>query len=67
MDFILKSSLVGCGVKCNVHVELLRVSYFERKLDLFTDEPSFWSEPTTEVVFLLQICVLPWGLGSVLN
>jgi hypothetical protein len=57
MNCILLSSLVGCGVKCDVHVQLLHVLYFERKWDLLIDEPSSWSEPTTEVVFLFQISV----------
>jgi hypothetical protein len=57
MNLILLSSLFGCGIKCNVHVELLHALYFERKWDLVTVEPSFWSEPTTEFVFLLQISV----------
>ena len=35
MNFIVISSLLVCGPKCNGHVELLHVSYFERKWDFF--------------------------------
>jgi hypothetical protein len=39
MNCVLLSADVGCGIKCNVHVELLHVLYFVRKWALFTDVP----------------------------